>query len=452
MATDPRIFVLGAGVSGLAAAGTGGFPVLEASAAPGGLCASYALHAATGDPVSRAVEPFSYRFDVGGGHWLHSRWNHELEFLSSLAPLRRYRRDAAVYFVRDDRCVPYPVQLHTDRFPPDLARTIAAELREAQPDAAGTMAEAHRARFGPTLDALFFEPFNRRYSAGLADRVLFREAYKAPGGGAAGASPSAAATGAAGYNSEFLYPSGGLGDLVERWSRRVELDCNRRVTHIDTDRRLLRFARGADLEYDALISTLPLNETLRLASVTCEAEADPWTSVLVMNIGGARGPRCPRHHWIYVPDSASGLHRVGFYGNVDPDFLPAAVDGRERVSMYVEHAFPGGGRPPVDVLQQCCAAMAAELQAWGFIADIEVLDATWVETAYTWVRPGSAWRAQATARLQERRIFPAGRFGMWENCGIADSMRNASLVGTIVRRTGGGRPFRLLRDGGETMW
>ena len=34
--------------------------------------------------------------------------------------------------------------------------------------------------FGPTLCELFFEPFHRRYTAGLCDSIAPQDAYKSP--------------------------------------------------------------------------------------------------------------------------------------------------------------------------------------------------------------------------------------------------------------------------------
>ena len=68
---------------------------------------------------------------------------------------------------------------------------------------------------------------------------------------------------------------------------------------------------------------------------------DPYSSVLVLNIGAVRGNNCPDDHWIYLPESTSGFHRVGFYSNVDRSFLPVSARKKgKHVSIYVERAFP----------------------------------------------------------------------------------------------------------------
>jgi hypothetical protein len=75
----------------------------------------------------------------------------------------------------------------------------------------------------------------------------------------------------------------------------------------------------------------------------------------------------------------------------------------------------------------------AELQAWGFIEEAEVVDPTWIEVAYTWSWPGSRWKPEALRRLQEADIFQVGRYGRWIFQGIADSIRDGFYAGSSMR-------------------
>jgi protoporphyrinogen oxidase len=426
---NARIRVLGAGVTGLAAGLAGGHPILEASDFPGGVCRTYYI--APGSSTRRwhrAPAMDDYRFEIGGGHWLHSRSPAVLGFLECVGPLRRYRRDAAVYIRNMDLFLPYPVQRHADALPAPLAAAVAMELAEAErrsPDTHGmTVDDAHRARFGPTLDALFFRPFHRRYSAGLSAGAVFRESYKTP------TAPGAAAT--SGYNSDFVYPVDGLGALIDRWSSLCDVHYGTRVTSIDLHGKHLLCEDGTEHEYDRLISTLPLDVMCRLTGLLADIAPDPYTSVLVVNIGALRGPRHPQQHWVYVPDSRSGFHRVGIYDNVDADFLPATDGPSSRTALYVERSYPAGRTPSPMEQAGYITAMVEELREWGFIEPPEVIDATWIETAYTWILPGSCWRTQALEALRAHDIHQVGRYGRWENGGIADSIIDGAMVGAAL--------------------
>ncbi|HMB96647.1 MAG TPA: hypothetical protein VKK61_11455, partial [Tepidisphaeraceae bacterium] len=161
---------------------------------------------------------------------------------------------------------------------------------------------------------------------------------------------------------------------------------------------------------------------------------DPYTSVLVVNIGAAKGKQCPPDHWVYVPSSQSGFHRVGFYSNVSPTFLPMSHRQRQdRTSIYVERAYVGGEKPDDAEIRAYCDSLMLELQSWNWIGDVEVIDPTWIDSAYTWSWPGSKWRAQALALLESNDIFQVGRYGRWIFQGIADSIRDGFIVGSSLK-------------------
>ena len=170
-----------------------------------------------------------------------------------------------------------------------------------------------------------------------------------------------------------------------------------------------------------------------MAGVRVDEPPDPYTSVMVWNLGARRGPKCPDEHWVYLPNSTSGAHRVGFYSNVSESFLPAAARGRgEHVSAYVEHAYRGGEPPTAETLAADQDAMLGELQALGWIGEVSVVDATWIDVAYTWSHPGSTWVASARAALVAHGIATVGRYATWTFQGIADSVRDGLQLGATL--------------------
>jgi hypothetical protein len=157
---------------------------------------------------------------------------------------------------------------------------------------------------------------------------------------------------------------------------------------------------------------------------------DPFTSVLVLNIGAEQGATCPDVHWQYEPDAKSGFHRIGFYSNVDRSFLPRNCRESDRgVALYVERAFLAGAALSLDEVTGYSATVVAELQDRDYIGEVHAIDPSWVEVAYTWQLPGSTWREQAIAALAADGIHQAGRYGRWHFQGIADSVREGLEVG-----------------------
>lgn len=418
-------WIIGAGMTGLAASYASGETALEAELQTGGICRSYLAPSPGGD----------YRFEVGGGHWIFGGDAVLNRFLRQFGEWLTYRRRSAVYFPESALLVPYPVQDHLAAFGPEIAGKCLAEMRRDRKGPPRTMAEWLEWQFGATLTGLFFGPFHELYTAGLWTRIAPQDSYKTPlnlervACGARGETVSEA-----GYNQTFLYPVAGLGGFVDRLTGCAAVEVGARVARIDTKSRSLEMAGGRVLGYEWLLSTAPLDEMLRLTGVVMEEEPDPATAVLVVNLGGRRGPKCPGEHWIYVPRSRSGFHRVGFYSNVDESFLPAG--GQGRVSVYVERGFARGTRPAEAETADYVRRVGEELMEWGFLESVEVGSANWVETAYTWTLPDSRWRSKAIARLNDLGIFVTGRYGKWQFQGIADSLRDGLLAGSLLRTPG----------------
>jgi hypothetical protein len=428
--------VLGAGMTGVPVGIASGLPVYEAADAPGGICASYYVR--PGEHVRLPAAPAdgeAYHFEIGGGHWLFGGDPAVLAYLADLVRCRRSTRVSSVFFHETGRYVPYPIQNHLRHLDPDVARRALAEM-SAPRDGATTMREWLCACFGPTLAALFFDPFHQRYTAGLWDRIAPQDAYKSPVDLALVRRGAEATAPAVGYNATFLYPEEGLDRLAARLAARATVHYGKRAVRIDLEERTVQFADGDVVPWQRLVSTLPLNRTLEMAGLSVDAPPDPFTSVLVLNLGAARGPRCPDDHWLYHVGTRAGFHRVGFYSNVDPAFLPRSARGRgDRVAIYVERAFPGGTRPTEPEVEDYALAAVDELRDWGFIGAVEVLDPTWVDVAYTWAWPGSRWREQALARLADHGVHAVGRYGRWVFQGIADSIRDGLALGrTLAER------------------
>ena len=416
-------YILGAGVTGLAAGVSSGLPILEAVDQPGGICSSYYMR--IGDSARKTSPPNNgqaYRFELGGGHWIFGASPAMLKFIQKFSPVKTYRRRSAVYFPDKKIYVPYPLQDHLSCLDHKIRKAALSELAHASP-LGRTMKEWLRASFGPTLYNLFFAPFHTAYTAGLYDRIAPQDSYKSPANRVQVQRGARGQAAKAGYNVTFVYPQKGLDALTQRMAAACKIHYGHRVEKIDLSRKKIVCQNGATFFYEKLISTLPLNQVISLCGLKTKSLPDPYTSVLVLNIGGERGKDCPRDHWIYVPKSKSGFHRVGIYSNVDVSFLPKAHrNNHAAASFYVERAFSGGMKPAAGQIKKYADLVLQELQDWGYIRKCHVLDPTWIEVAYTWTWPDSQWRTEAMRLLESHQIYPVGRYARWVFQGIADSM------------------------------
>ncbi|MCX7011674.1 MAG: FAD-dependent oxidoreductase [Candidatus Sumerlaeota bacterium] len=412
--THSRTIVLGAGMTGLGAGWASGLPVYEADSIPGGVCASYYVRPGGNERLDAPPpDGEAYRFEVGGGHWIFGGEPLALRVIRSIAPTRSYERKSSVYFPGQKLFVPYPLQNHLRCLPAEVASRALAEISESAraPHSASTMAEWLRGRFGPTLCERFFDPFHALYTARLWRSIAPQDAYKSPIDLQAILQGAKNDVPPVGYNATFLYPEEGLDALARNLAARCEVHYEKRATAIDVKAKEVHFADGSAVGYDALLSTLPLSRAMELAGLQTASPPDPYSSVLVVNVGARKTAQCPADHWIYVPESAAGFHRVGFYSHVDPSFLPrSARRTADRASIYVK-----------------------ELQHWGWIEEAEAVSPTWIDVAYTWSWPGSRWKQEAQRALEERSIYPVGRYARWSFQGIADSLRDGLLAGAAAR-------------------
>lgn len=423
-------------MTGLAASLASGYPIYEAASTPGGICSSYYVSPKGSKSATPPEDGEAYRFEIGGGHWIFGGDPAILRFIRSITPVKQYQRSSSVFFPEKDHLyVPYPLQNHLSYLPEEPRVKALTEMLTMPKGSPRTMSDWLEQSFGPTLTEMFFGPFHQLYTAGLWKQIVPQDGYKSPVDAAlALRGASSAKTPAVGYNTGYLYPQDGLGTLAQRLAAKGLINYGKQAKRIHLDKKEVEFADGSGVNYDVLVSTLPLDKTLEMAGVDVDERPDPYSAVLVLNVGARKGPRCPDDHWLYLANTDAGFHRVGFYSNVDPSFLPASSrESKDRVSIYVERAFPAGKKPSSKETAAYIEATVAELKKWGFVGEVEVADPTWVEVAYTWAWPNSRWRSKALQLLEKRDVSMVGRYGRWIFQGIADSLRDGFYVGAALK-------------------
>lgn len=421
--------ILGGGVSGLAAGLTTGWPIFEAEDTPGGICSSYYAQPGNKERLKQTLSNrVTYRFEIGGGHWIFGGNNEALSFIRKFTPFKNYTRRSSVYFSKENLYVPYPLQNNLRFLKKEVANKALEEMSNKSKSSSSTMKGWLLENFGSTLCNLFFYPFHKLYTANLYEHIAPQDVYKTPIDISLVIQGARREVPPVGYNVTFVYPEEGLNTLAQRIADGCNIHYGKRAIKINVKNKEVYFADGSAVSYRTLISTLPLNKMIKMTGLKVDAEPDPYISVLVLNIGAKRGKSCSNEHWLYIPDSTSGFYRVGFYSNINASFLPKSSQKDDnQVSIYVERAYRGGMKPSEQEIKTFADLAVKELQEWDFIREVEVIDPTWIDVAYTWSWPGSRWREQTLQVLKKHNIYQISRYGCWKFQGIADSIRDGLL-------------------------
>jgi len=411
------VAILGAGLTGMSAAlelGRRGveYRIFEKLAQPGG-------HAIT-------TEDNGFRFDRTG-HLLHLK-NDALraEVLDWIGPdhLQIQRRSViwsnGVY-------TRYPFQANTFGLPAQVAYDcvqgfLSAHFAQGKPEPRN-FEEFCLYHFGEGISRHFMIPYNsrlwgvhpREITSAWCQRFVPLPRLEDVIAGAVGLNDREL-----GYNSNFIYPRLGIGQLAQGMARRLpSLELERSPLCIDLDTRRLLFEHE-QVPFDVLLSSIPLPRLLALLDPLPEpvrtAAAKLRCSHLHYLDVALRRPSGKDFHWAYVPEAKYPFYRVGCYSHFSPALAPPG-----KASLYVELA----DREPPE-LEQLLPEVARGLIEMGVIdspSDIEFSRARRIDYAYV-IFDHQYFAALDVIRpfLEASRIISSGRYGEWNYSAMEDAI------------------------------
>jgi protoporphyrinogen oxidase len=419
---DPgRILIIGAGPCGLGAAraleraGHWRWNLLEASAEPGGLAASF-------------KDAHGFTWDIGG----HVQFSHYQyfdramdEFLGREGWLD-HERESWIWM--RDRFIPYPLQNNAQRLPAeDLDKCLAGLIETSEKGCVkpANFREWILATFGRGLAEVFMLPYNQKVWAyppellsavwvgdrvavtdwkRVLDNVVYRKDDVSWG-----------------PNHKFRFPKqGGTGAIWRACADGLPQDrvrFNARIAKIDLAGNKITTVDGQTLDYDILISTMPLVELIRLSGQnqwTKLAERGLlYSSCNIFGIGLRGRPReaLATKCWIYFPESNCPFYRATVFSNYSPRNAPDS-DYWSLIAEVAESA-----HKPVDH-SSLLSEVTQGLLATQLIERTEDIVSTWQYRAgYGYPTPG-LHRDEALAEIipffERHGIYSRGRFGLWK--------------------------------------
>src|SRR5688500_12874163 len=274
---DERVVILGAGPTGLGAAfrlkelGHSNFHVFDRNSQVGGLATSY-----------RDEEGFTW--DVGGHvQFSHYRYFDALMVAALGDRWLNHERESWVWI--EDRFVPYPFQNNIRYLKPETTwKCIQGLIQIYKQPFAGKPAhfgEWIQATFGPGLAEVFMNPYDFKvwgYPPEMMDynwigeRVAVTDLEKVVYNVLHGKDDLSW-----GPNNTFQFPlTGGTGAVWESVADllgRDKTSLNKEVAGIDPTAKKVFFSDDSAVEYDVLISTLPIDRLVQLARFNWLKEA-----------------------------------------------------------------------------------------------------------------------------------------------------------------------------------
>jgi protoporphyrinogen oxidase len=325
-----KILILGAGCTGLGAAyrlqelGHSDFLVLEQNGYPGGLATSF-------------VDEKGFTWDIGG----HVQFSHYdyfdrlMEKALGAAWLKHLRQS---YIWMRERFVPYPFQNNIRSLPPDDLTACLRGLIAVAGNGHGSprnFEEWILQSFGRGIADTFLLPYNTKVwacppaqmsyqwigervasvdLARIMDNILMERDDPAWG-----------------PNNTFRFPlRGGTGAIWRAVAGLIPASHFRfrcSAVKVDTVTQTVLSARGEEFEYDALISTLPIDVLAGLIGdleLISEASQLQYSGTHVIGVG-IRGD-APAHmkekNWLYFPENDCPFYRVTVFSNYSPNNVP----------------------------------------------------------------------------------------------------------------------------------
>lgn len=430
--------ILGAGISGLSAAyalkqiSRESYGLYEQAPTVGGMC--------------RTQEVDGFQFDTVS-HVLHFRSEETKGLVQNLVgeELLRQERSAWIYF--QGQYVPYPFQTHLSALPKaaqsDCLRgylTAWAKRKIASPREPGNFAEWVEQYFGKGIARHFMRPYNQKlwgvppeqlsldWIRPFVPQIALRQVVSN--------AISRQNHQRLGYNSWFFYPArGGIQSVCEAFQAQLEeIHLDQEAVEIDPEHRTVQFRDGSRVDYDRLISTIPLpNLISRLSGVPEELRASVeglrWTSLL--NLTFCLKKPLPRpFHWVYFPEAEFPFFRLVFPSNISPGLAPQDAG---LIAAEISNPEPGHEEELEMQVRACLTRLGWIERA----EDVVRVVRNYFPYAYPIHDLNRATRVRGLLHyLQTKQVWSIGRFGAWRYSSIDDAITEALRIVPAIQTAG----------------
>jgi len=427
-----KIVILGAGLAGLSAAWhlkkkNIKCSVFEKESSVGGLCRS------------KQIQGFIFDCD---GHLLHFRNKYTLRLVKALLKENLANHERSAWINRSGVFSRYPFQANLYALAKPVARECLFDFLKAsqfkQKKAPANFWQWINVAFGKGIGRHFMIPYNQKFWAFPLKEMTFAwtdNFIPLP-------KPSEVIKGffaenkqRFGYNACFWYPrKAGMGQLPQAFEQQlsdVRKDC--RVSAIDLQKKVLNISGKGKVEFDTLISTMPLPELAKIIRPLPENilgmfKKLRWNSIFNLNLG-VEGVIQEGRHWVYFPLKEPVFFRVGFFHNFSNNIVPGGKSG-----IYTEVAY--SKNKPINK-KKIVLRIINDLKACGILSKknkVPVLDINDIKYGYP-IYDKYYFKATEAIRefLLSNKIIACGRYGSWQYMSMEDALLDGRRAADMIK-------------------
>ena len=218
------------------------------------------------------------------------------------------------------------------------------------------------------------------------------------------------------YLQEMLYPrSGGFRAFLDPLIPMLDLQLNSRVVNVDPDKRYVELSNGNREYYQLLVSSAPLPELIAMLNPVPvsvgEAAASLWATSAALVSLGFDLPEAGEHLWFYIYDHDIYPSRVHAPYRKAPENAPPGHSSLQFEIYHSRHrALPKSPEGLVENVIAATEAMKIAPRSAVKVADYRVLPYANV----VFDLGMTARREHALEYVRKCGIFPVGRFGLWD--------------------------------------
>lgn len=319
--------------------------------------------------------------------------------------------------------IKHPAQINLHGLPSDLVSKILmefADLQNNQPGPINNYEDWLRASFGNTFSETFPMEYTVKYHTTTAANMntdwigprLYKPKLEEVFRGAL--QPSTADVH---YISNFRYPShGGFAAYLEPMRGMADIHLNHDLVEIDPKRRILKFRNGNAMDFDGIVSSIPLPELIPMIlgappDVVAAAARLACSEVVIVSLGIDR-PDLVDAHWSYFYDRDFFFTRLSTPHLQSPHNVPPGCGSLQAECYYSKKYRPLDRKP-----EECIDPVIADLLRCGVLKESDkILFRHAMHIPYANVifdLEASAATVAVHGYLDDIGIGYAGRYGDW---------------------------------------